>query len=119
MNETKYFELLEANPLQVYYIMSMVAGRCAGEEKDSDSGEDWSKYKNVDISIVRSLKPMPEAMDKHNLVSDLLWEFTVDELSEDYSSSDCNIDVENIGKEVKNLPIGKSSSHFFVKVELS
>ena len=119
MNETKYFELLDANPLQVYYIMSMVAGRSAGEEKDPDSGEDWSKYKNVDISIVRSSKPMPEAMDKHNLVSDLLWEFTVDELSEDYSSSDCNLDVENIGKEVKNLPIGKSSSHFFVKVELS
>ena len=37
MNETKYFELLEANPLQVYYIMSMVARRCAGEEKDPDS----------------------------------------------------------------------------------
>ncbi len=118
MAETKYFELLQADSVQAYMIMQMVSSRCAGQEKDPESGQDWSSYENVDISIVRSSKPMPEAMDKHNVVSNLVFEFTVQELADDYTSEECNPYVEQIGAAVKRLPIGHSPSHFFLKVVL-
>ena len=119
MAETKYFELMEAEAFQAYGIMSMVAGRCAGEDVDPDTNESWEKYENVDISIIRSSKPMPAAKESHNQVSDNLWEFTVEELAQDYSSDDTNPYVEQIGHAVAKLPIGRVSSHFFIKVTVS
>lgn len=56
MGDTKYFELLEPGSFQAYHIMSMVAGRCAGEQKDPDTNESWEKYENIDISTLVSLK---------------------------------------------------------------
>lgn len=82
MTETKYFDLTEVDSFQAYRIISMIAGRCAGADIDPDTNESWTKYENADISIVRSSKPMPAAMDNHNQVSDNLWEFTVEELAE-------------------------------------
>ena len=119
MGDTKYFELLEPGSFQAYHIMSMVAGRCAGAQEDPDTNESWAKYENVDISIIRSSKPMPAAKENHNQVSDNLWEFTVEELAEDYSSDDTNPYVEQIGHAVAKLPIGRVSSHFFIKVVVS
>ena len=119
MAEIKYFELVEADSFQAYGIMSMIVGRCAGDQKDPDTNESWAKYENVDISIIRSSEPMPVAKDNHNQVSDNLWEFTVEELAKDYSSDDTNPYVEQIGHAVAKLPIGKVSSHFFIKVTLS
>lgn len=119
MTETKYFELIGAESFQAYNIMSIIAGRCAGENVDPDTNESWAKFKNVDISIIRSSKPMPAAMNNHNQISDYLWEFTVKELAEDYISSDTNPFVEQIGHTVARLPIGRTSSHYFIKVVVS
>ena len=66
MAEIKYFELVEADSFQAYGIMSMIVGRCAGDQKDPDTNESWAKYENVDISIIRSSEPMPVAKDNHN-----------------------------------------------------
>lgn len=117
--ETKFFDIPYADAQAVYQIMAIVSGRCAGEAVDPDSGEGWQKFENVDISVVRSTKRMPEALESHNQVSDLRWEFTVAELAADYSSPDCNEDVFEIGHEVGKLPIGRNSSHYYIKVELS
>lgn len=119
MKEIKIFELNEANPSICYQIMSIIAGRCAGKETDPDSGEGWDKYENIDISIIRSTKPISQALENHNVVSDLTWEFTVKELADDYSSDDTIPEISDIGHEVVKLPIGRTSSHFFIKVELS
>lgn len=119
MTETKYFELMEADSFQAYGIMAMVTGRCAGEEVDPDTKDSWAKYENVDIPIIRLSKSMPAAMDNHNQVSDNLWEFTVEELAEDYYSHGTNPYVEQIGRAVTKLPIGRVSSHFFMKVVVS
>lgn len=118
-DNTRFFELLSADHLQTSWIMTIIVGRCAGVNMDPDSDESWENFKDIDISIVRSSKPMPEAMEIHNQVSDNLWEFTVEELAEDYTSDDTNPYVEQICHAVAKLPIGRVSSHFFVKVVLS
>lgn len=118
MKETKFFELYDANPFNLYYVIYMIAERCAGKQTDPDSGETWENYENIDISIVRSIKPMPDAINQNNQVSDLKWEFVKEELVSDLEDSETNPDIESIGNAVKNLPIGKTTSHFFVKVEL-
>ena len=119
MKEIKIFELHEPNPIIAYQVMSIIACRCAGKETDPDSGEGWDKYENIDISIIRSTKPISQALENHNVVSDLIWEFTVKELADDYSSDDTIPEISDIGHEVVKLPIGRTSSHFFIKVELS
>lgn len=119
MNETKYFELSEANPVNAYMIMQMVAARCAGKDIDPDSNQDWTSFEYCDVSIIRSSKGMPEAMDNHNIVSNLTFEFTVKELAEDFTSEDTNPKVEQLGHSVAKLPIRRVPSHFFLKVELS
>ena len=53
MTETKYFELIGAESFQAYSIMSIIAGRCAGENVDPDTNESWAKFKKVDINIIR------------------------------------------------------------------
>ena len=70
------------------------------------------------ISIVRSSKGMPEAMEKHNVVSNNIFEFTVAELAMDAEDEDCNPKVSAIGRAVSKLAIRRCSSHFFLKVEL-
>lgn len=119
MKETKYFEICDTSSMGMAIIMETITSRCAGASMNTDKDNDWSVYENVDISFVRSSKPMPKAMEQHNQVSDYLWEFTVEELASDYNSPDTNSDVEDIINAVKLLPVGRVSSHFFVKVELS
>jgi hypothetical protein len=119
MNETKYFKLTEANPINVYMIMQIVAARCAGKDKDPDSNHDYTSYEYCDISIIRSSKAMPEAMKNHNVVSNLTFEFSVQELAEDFTSENTNPKVEHLGHSVAKLPIRRAPSHFFLKVELS
>lgn len=102
MAETKYFELLEPGSFQAYHIMSMVAGRCAGAQEDPDTNESWAKYENVDISIIRSSKPLPAAVEDHNQVSDNLWEFTVEELAEDYSNPNPTYGMVTIDTQLSN-----------------
>lgn len=116
---TKIFEIYEANSAFVYYIMSMVAGRCAGEQEDPD-GEDWTKYDNIDVSIVKSTKAIDKgAFENHSQVGDLRWEYTVEEFAEDYKSVEPLLDIDEIGSEVQRLPVGRSMFHFYIKVELS
>lgn len=116
---TTFFEILSADPIQVNWIMTIIVGRCAGVNMDPDSDESWENFENIDISIVRSAKTLPEAMDNHNQVSDNLWEFTVEELETDFRSDDINPHVEQIVKTVLLLPIGRVSSHFYIKVVVS
>jgi len=118
MKETKYFELFSTEPEQTYYILYSIAARCAGKEQDPDTGKDWSNYEDIDISIIRSSKPMPEAMEKYNVVSNLIFEFTVNELAKDCSSDVCNDGVKSIAKAISNLPIGRNNSHFLIKVDV-
>lgn len=116
---TKIFEIYEANSAFVYYIMSMVAGRCAGAQEYPD-GEEWTKYDNIDISIVKSTKGIENgAFETHSQVGDLRWEYTVEEFAEDYKSEFPLLDIDEIGREVQRLPVGRSMFHFYIKVELT
>lgn len=118
MTNIKFFELTEADATNAYYIMSIVADRCAGNQTDPDTDKDWTGYNNVTISIVRSSKGLPEAIENHNVVSNNVFVFTVRELAEDAVSDDCNPKVSAIGKAVTKLAIKRCSSHSFLKVEL-
>ena len=113
----KIFELYDTHPVTVYSTMSMIAGRCAGMQEDPD-GEDWTKYDNIDISIVKSTKQIMEAFDSHEQVGDLRWEYTIKEMAEDYKSEECLLDIDDIGKEVRKLPIGRCFFHYYIKAEL-
>ncbi len=115
---TKIFEIYDSNSAAAYYIMSMIAGRCAGMQEDPD-GEDWTKYDNIDISIVKSTKGIENgAFENHNQVGDLRWEYTVKEFADDYNSQECLLDIDDIGHEISRLPIGKSYFHYYIKAEL-
>lgn len=116
MRTTKYFEIHEARAHNLYYIISMITARCAGAYKDPDTNEDWTGYENIDVSIVRTRDV--NNLDAATQVSDLMWEFTVEELAAEYSSSDCMPEIFDMGHEVAKLPIGRVRSSYFVKVEL-
>ncbi len=118
MKQTKYFELTEADAVNAYFIMSRVVDRCAGMEKDPDTGQDWTTYNDVTISIIRSTRSMPEARENHNVVSNNIFKFTVAELAEDASMDNTNPKVSAIGRAVSKLAIRRCSSHFFLKVDL-
>ena len=118
MDNIKFFELTDAEESLAYFLLSKITARCAGFDKDPDTGQDWKGFKNVTISIVRSSKGFPEAMDVHNVVSGNVYEFTVEELAKDAEDDDCNPKVMAIGKVVSKLAIRRCSSHFFLKVEL-
>lgn len=112
MKTTHFFELTEPSSEMGYYIMYMIASRCAGE-----SDEDWSSYENATVSIVRSAMNMPEAMENHNVVSNYVFQFETLELADDINYGD-NPKVFAIGKAVSKLAIKRCRSHFFIKVEL-
>lgn len=114
----KFFDLTQGDFFNGIMIMRIISARCAGHEKDPDTNEDWTCYKNIDISVIRSRYTMPDAIRNHNVVNNLIYEFTVEELAEDYISDECNPDVENMCHHITRLPIGRNSSHFFIKVEL-
>lgn len=115
---TKFFELTEADASLAYYLMSIVVARCSGKQTDPDTDKDWTGYQNVTVSIVRSSKGMPDAMENHNVVSNNVYEFTVAELALDAGEDNYNPKVAAIGKAVTKLAIRRCSSHFFLKVEL-
>lgn len=118
MKQTKIFQLTDADAENAYYIMSFVVGRCAGIQEDPDTGEDWTKYKNVTVSIIRSTKDIEEALESHNVVSNNVFKFTVAELAEDAAQDHYNDKIFAIGAAVGKLPIRRCSSRFYLKVEV-
>lgn len=77
---------------------------------------DWSKYDEIDVSIVRSKNLNVDDENSYVVISDNCTTFTVAELAEDCVSDDCNPKVEAIMKFIKTLPVGKVPGKFYVRV---
>ena len=114
MATTKYFELTENDGVSTLMLLKFLADRCLGLAKDPDTEEDWTGYKNITFSIVRSAKNMPEAMNNHNVVSGYVYKFSVVE----FGGAAFSPKVTEMVEAVKKLPIRRCSSHFFLKVDL-
>lgn len=116
MKYTKFFELLDPKSASALYFLSVVSQRCAGADKDPDTNQDWSNYKKITISFIRSLKSMPVNEEEYNIIGDNVWNFTIEEITD--SNAPNSPKVNAVADAIKKFNGGKFRSHFFLMVEL-